>query len=69
MVERLWFQLVLELCFASSVTSFFGLMNQWQVLSETYSGWSLTEIKDLSPRERMNWIELAREQGKVEKNE
>jgi hypothetical protein len=28
-------------------------------------GWTLSEIKDLSPRERLNWLEIARAAGKV----
>jgi hypothetical protein len=43
------------------------LIRDWKVLTENYPGWTLNEIKDLSPRERINWLELAREDGKVKK--
>jgi hypothetical protein len=38
-------------------------------LAHSFTGWSLEEIKNLSPRERLNWLEMAREYGKVVKNE
>jgi hypothetical protein len=46
-----------------------SLMNQWAALAGSYPGWGLKEIKKLSPRERLNWLELAREQGKVKRSE
>jgi hypothetical protein len=33
-------------------------MAEWSALSDRHSGWTLTEIKELSWRERTNWIEL-----------
>lgn len=36
-------------------------MIQWSTLSREYPGWSLDEVKEFSPRERLNWLELARE--------
>jgi hypothetical protein len=42
-------------------------MTQWTALSASYTGWSLTEIQELSPRERNNWLEIAREYGLVVK--
>jgi hypothetical protein len=42
-------------------------MSQWTALAASYSGWSLTEIKGLSLRERQNWLEIAREYGLVVK--
>ena len=44
-------------------------MKQWRTLVDAYQGWSLNEVKLLSPRERLNWLEVAREDGKVTKNE
>lgn len=44
-------------------------MRQWMTLVQAYSGWSLTEVKMLSVRERLNWLEAGRELGKVTKNE
>jgi hypothetical protein len=58
-VERLWFRLVSELCFESRVTPYTLLFEEWTALTEAYSGWSLTEIKSLSPRERKNWLDAA----------
>lgn len=43
-------------------------MNQWKTLVDAYQGWSLYEIKALSPRERLNWLEVGREFGKVIKH-
>jgi hypothetical protein len=40
-------------------------MAQWKTLADAYQGWSLNEIRSLSPRERLNWLEVAREYGKV----
>jgi hypothetical protein len=37
------------------------------VLSKEFTGWTLTEIKELSPRERKNWLEVAKEYKKVVK--
>jgi len=43
-------------------------MTQWKTLVDAYPGWSLTEVRSLTPRERLNWLEIAREYGKVVKN-
>jgi hypothetical protein len=40
-------------------------MREWALIAQSFTGWSLTEIKELSPRERDNWIEIARESGKL----
>jgi hypothetical protein len=40
-------------------------MSDWAVLAQTYSGWALSEIQAFSPRERHNWLEIARESGKI----
>jgi hypothetical protein len=40
-------------------------MSEWAALSSSYSGWTLKDIRKLSRRERTNWLEIAREQGKV----
>jgi hypothetical protein len=34
-------------------------MMDWMVLANIFSGWSLEEIKGLSPRERQNWLDLS----------
>ncbi len=31
-------------------------MDEWSAVAKTYPGWSLTEIKGLTRRERNNWI-------------
>jgi hypothetical protein len=40
-------------------------MAEWALLTLSFPGWTLTEIKDMSRRERNNWLEVARELGKV----
>jgi hypothetical protein len=34
------------------------LLAEWKALTDEYKGWTLTEIKELSHRERKNWLEL-----------
>jgi hypothetical protein len=34
-------------------------------LTRLFKSWTLTEIREMSYRERINWLELARENGKV----
>jgi hypothetical protein len=53
------------LCFASNLVSYEDLMKTWAFLSKLYKGWTLTEIRELSYRERLNWLEIARTSGKV----
>jgi hypothetical protein len=36
-------------------------MTQWSAIAKYFTGWSLDEIKELSPRERLNWLEIIRE--------
>ena len=60
-MERLWFQLVLEPCFVSNISGYKNLMHQWMKLLTKFPSWSLETIKDLSPRERLNWLALAKE--------
>jgi hypothetical protein len=36
-------------------------MAEWLALSDRHEGWTLTEIKELSYRERSNWLALAKE--------
>jgi hypothetical protein len=40
-------------------------MSDWMALSITFTGWSLNEIKELSYKERSNWLEMARAAGKL----
>jgi hypothetical protein len=35
-------------------------MIEWGNLSRFYPGWTLSEIKDLTPADRKNWFEIAR---------
>jgi len=42
-------------------------MNQWAALSSVFMGWTLKDIKKLTPRERANWLEIGRELGKVKR--
>lgn len=36
-----------------------ALTRSWVALSKAYPGWGLEEIRSLSPRERLNYIQLA----------
>ena len=36
------------------------LFSEWAALTQLYDGWSLEEIKGLSRRERLNWLEVAK---------
>jgi hypothetical protein len=33
-------------------------MRIWKLLAEQYPGWTLNEVKELTKRERANWINL-----------
>jgi hypothetical protein len=39
-------------------------MFEWTTLTLAFRGWTLSEIKDLSPRERANWMAIATRSGK-----
>ena len=36
------------------------LFSEWAALTELYVGWTLEDIKNLSNRERNNWLEIAK---------
>jgi hypothetical protein len=55
----------LGLYFGSKVTGYRTLLEELALISFSFSGWNLEEIKCLSPRERTNWLEIARFFGKV----
>jgi hypothetical protein len=40
-------------------------MVDWLAITTLFPGWSLTEIKKLSFRERRNWLNVAKEYRKV----
>lgn len=61
-------RLVSGLSFARKSTGYVGLMLDWSSLAYSYPGWSLAEIKTLSPRERDNWLQIASQLGKVARN-
>jgi hypothetical protein len=42
------------------MTPYNTLLAEWSMLTNEYVGWTLTEIKQLSYRERKNWLEIAR---------
>ena len=63
--ERWLLRLVSALCFDSSRVSYEWLLREWQLISEVFVGWTLEEVKGLTPRERKNWIELGKEMGRV----
>jgi len=33
------------------------LLGMYELLTQMYPGWTLTEIRNLSSRERINWLE------------
>lgn len=35
-------------------------MAEWSLLTEEYKSWTLSDIKEMPPRERKNWIEISR---------
>jgi hypothetical protein len=35
------------------------------MLSQAFPGWSLSDLKEMTPRERRNWFELAKEDGRL----
>jgi hypothetical protein len=45
--------------------SYDGLMAEWVALTISYPGWSLNDIKKMSNRERNNWLEIAKNQGRL----
>lgn len=36
-------------------------MYQWMTLMRKFPSWPLEDVKQLTPRERLNWLELAKE--------
>lgn len=57
---RWWFRLTSEGCFASRAENYTELMSEWLFLTKKFKGWTLTEIQNLSYRERKNWVDLAK---------
>lgn len=54
--------------FARKTTGYTALLLDWSSLTYSYPGWSLKEVKSLSPRERENWLQIASQLGKVTRN-
>jgi len=40
-------------------------MAEWVALTVSYSGWTLADIQNMSSRERTNWLEIAKTQGRL----
>jgi hypothetical protein len=40
-------------------------MAEWVALTMSYPSWSLKDIKKMSPKERHNWLEIAKNQGRI----
>jgi hypothetical protein len=38
-------------------------MSEFVALTISYTGWTLSEIKDLTHKERHNWIEISKQYG------
>jgi hypothetical protein len=45
-------------------TTYQSLFEELDGLAKAYPGWSLTELKELTPRERINWYELFFKRGR-----
>ena len=56
---RYLFPLISGPYFNSNATPYTELVAQWSMLTSEYMGWTLTEIKELTNRERKNWLEIA----------
>jgi hypothetical protein len=50
------------------VTEYQLLLAEWAGLAKSFAGWSLNDIKELSPRERFNWLAIAKEYGFIAKD-
>jgi hypothetical protein len=35
-------------------------MSEWMALTNYYKGWTITEIRGLTYKERFNWLEVAK---------
>ena len=60
MEKKLLFHLALLICFAYKEKDYENLLDQYEVLTRTFTGWTLQDIKQLSVRERWNWLERAK---------
>jgi hypothetical protein len=40
-------------------------MAEWVALTMSYPSWSLEDIRGMSSRERYNWLEIAKNQGRI----
>jgi hypothetical protein len=55
---KLWnFRLALLICFVYRETDYEALLDQYEVLTRTFNGWTLSDIRSLSYREQANWVE------------
>ena len=54
-------------CFSKSFVPYETLIRSYDLLSGYYQGWTLTEIRDLSSRERINWLDIIREKVEAKK--
>jgi antibiotic biosynthesis monooxygenase (ABM) superfamily enzyme len=52
-------QLVSLVCFAYKEAEYEVLLDQYEALSRAFPGWTLSDIRSLSFRERSNWLERA----------
>jgi hypothetical protein len=43
-------------------------MSELVALTLSYKGWTLSEIKDLTYKERQNWIEISKQYGLTARN-
>jgi hypothetical protein len=49
----------LQPSFAYSDEEYKTLLDEYEIISREFSGWTLSDIRSLSVRERYNWLERA----------
>jgi hypothetical protein len=57
---RYQFPLISGPYFDSNTLPYSHVVAEWAALTQSFRGWTLTEIKQLSPRERKNWLQIAK---------
>jgi len=59
-VKESHYHLVLLICFAYNDKDYENLLDQYEFLTRTFTGWPLSDVKNMSVRERWNWIDRAK---------
>lgn len=53
------FRLAWSICFVYKESDYEVLLDEYELIAREFSGWTLADIRSLSYRERMNWIDRA----------